>query len=119
MLPDGAFRMQLTQLQNEMKKPIDEIIDHVIENHEHEELDLRLDYSGLKGQYCVDCGCGKIWQIGNHDIMLEVNRTDRYALESFFRDQSALKKMIKSRKKLKKQEEVVKRANGTISSLEV
>ena len=114
--------MQLPQLPDEIMETIFTIADHIIEEHDGEEVNVRLTYRGYEGRYYVDCSCGRLWKMSviRTDIVgVDENIRSRHLLESFFREQAILKKMVEYRKKRLNKEQIVKRANSAIGSLEV
>ena len=111
--------MQIPQLSKEIEETIMNIVEHIVDKHDVEVFDIRLHFRPYKSRYYADCSCGKIWQIGDSSIRLEENREIRSVLELFFKDKTALKKLVEYRKNRKNREEIVRKANSTISSLEV
>ena len=111
--------MQLAPLPNNIQEKFLKIIDHIIEeDHNLDSVNVRLFYSAADNKYYADCSsCGKIWTIT--DSSLYLNDTTFRLLKNILDNEITFRGIIEYRKKRKKQEEITRKANDTINSLEV
>lgn len=113
--------MRIAHFGDTINQTILDVIDHLADDKHNGKIDVRLTHNQCLGGYkfSIDCSCGKMWEVDNGQLDTIKNENLKRTLYGLFSNVIILEKMVNYRKIAKKQEELVKKTNGPISSLEV